>query len=109
MPDTWITNLTHFLEAGRLHPELPGPARKLADHLGAIIVAVTSVDPDDPLGVPCRRRPNRRPCGGEIEAFIDPETHRIHWACLACGDNGVISNWEHTMWDCRDACEQTRH
>ena len=49
MPDTWITDLTHFLEDGRLHPNLPGPARRLATYFGSIVVAVTSAEPDDPL------------------------------------------------------------
>ena len=109
MPDTWITDLTHFLTEGRLHAELPGPARKLASYLASIVVAVTSVEPDGPLGVRCRRRPGRRPCPGEIEGYIDPQSQRIHWACLVCGDNGLISNWQKTMWDCSSAGEQTRH
>lgn len=109
MPDTWITDLTHFLEDSRLHPNLPGPARRLATYLGSIVVAVTSAEPDDPLGVRCRRRPGRRPCPGEIEGFIDPESNQIHWACLVCGDNGLIANWEHTMWNFSMADSQTCH
>ncbi len=109
MPDTWITDLTHFLEDGRPHPQLPGPALKLAAHLGAIVVAVTSTDLDSPLGVRCRRRPGRKPCPGQIEAFIDAESNHIHWLCLACGDNGLISNWENTLWDCSGAPLETHH
>src|SRR5207302_9267178 len=101
MADTWVTDLGHFLEDGRLHPALAGPARRLVDHLCAIVVAVTSAEPDDPLGVRCRRRPGRKPCPGEIEGFIDPETNQIHWFCVACDDNGFISNWQATLWDCR--------
>jgi hypothetical protein len=37
--NTWITDMTHFLEAGRLAPTLPGPARKLIEPLGAIVAA----------------------------------------------------------------------
>jgi hypothetical protein len=109
MARTWITDLTHFLEDGRLPRELPGPALRLAEYLGEIVAAVTSVEPDDPLGVRCRRRPGRRPCSGEIEGYIDPRFNAIRWACLVCGDNGLISNWENTMWDLSKADEQTRH
>ena len=109
MADTWVTDLTHFLQDGRLHPALPGPARRLVDHLGAIVVAVTSVEPDEPLGVRCRRRPGRKPCPGPIEGFIDPESHEVCWFCIACGDNGFISNWEDTVWDCRNAQSDSRH
>lgn len=109
MADTWITDLTHFLENGRLLRELPGPALRLVEYLGKIVAAVTSAEPDDPLGVRCRRRPGRRPCPGEIEGYVDPQSNAIHWACLVCGDNGLISNWENTMWDLREAHEYTRH
>jgi len=109
MPDTWITDFTHFLEDGRLYPNLHGPARRLAAYLGSIVVAVTSVEPDDPLSVRCRRRPERRPCPGEIDGFIDPESNQIRWVCLVCGDNGLITNWQHTPWDCSKANRQTHH
>jgi len=109
MADTWITDLTHFLEDGRLPPQLPGPARRLAEHLGTIVAAVTGVEPDDPLGVRCRRRPGRRPCPGEIEGYIEPESNAIRWMCLFCGDNGMISNWENTLWDLSEADDQPRH
>lgn len=109
MADTWITDLTHFLENGRLPPELPGPARRLLAYFGKIIAAVTGVEPDDPLGVRCHRRPKRRPCSGEIEGYIDPQSNTIHWVCLVCGDNGRISNWENTMWDLSQAAEHARH
>lgn len=109
MADTWITDLTHFLENGRPARELPGPALRLVEYLEKIVAAVTGAEPDDPLGVRCRRRPGRRPCPGEIEGYIDPQSNAIHWACLVCGDNGLISNWENTMWDLREAREYTRH
>ena len=109
MADTWITDLTHFLEDGLLPRELPGPALRLAEYLGRIVAAVTGAEPDDSLGVRCRRRPRRRPCPAEIEGYIVPESNAICWECLVCRDNGLISNWENTMWDLREADEHTRH
>lgn len=109
MARTWVTDLTHFMEDGRLAPGLPGPARKLAEHLTRIVAAVTGVEPDAPLGVRCRARPGRRACGGEVDGYVDPETNAVHWACPDCGDDGLISNWEGTIWDLRDAGEGTRH
>ena len=109
MPDTLVTDLSHFLQDGRLHPALPGPARKLVDYLGAIVTAVTSAEPDEPLGVRCRRRPARKPCPGDVEGFIEPESNRIRWICLSCGDNGLISNWENTLWDCSERQSEAHH
>ena len=79
---------------------LPGPARRLAEHVGAIVTSVA----DQPrevvavTGVRCRRRPRRRSCPGEIRAVIDGESN-IVWECPACGDNGVIHHWQGTPWD----------
>ena len=109
MADTWITDLTDFLEDGRLPAALPGPARRLAEYLGSIVASVTGTEPDDPLGVRCRRRPERRPCRGEVEGYVDPESNAIHWVCLECGDNGLISNWEDTIWDLTAAGEHSQH
>jgi hypothetical protein len=47
----------------------------------------------------CRRRPDRRRCGGRIEIARDPESDAIHWRCVLCGDAGVITNWQDTRWD----------
>ena len=109
MADAWITDLTHFLGNGRLPRKLPSPALRLVEYLGKIVAAVTGAEPDDPLGVQCRRRPARRPCRGKIEGYIVPESNAIYWECLVCGDNGLISNWENTIWDLREADERTRH
>ena len=99
MPDTWITDMMHYLdEDGRLPPELPGPARMLAEHLGAIIASVTSRR--EKRAVRCRRRLGRRACPGEVDAALEGDSV-IRWACPACGDNGYIRGWQGTIWDCR--------
>jgi hypothetical protein len=102
MSDTWITDITHYLDAdGNLPPDLPGPARNLANYLGSLIAAVSAAPCPIPrrLNVQCRRRPGRRPCPGFIEAMIDPDDYSVVWHCPSCGDNGFISNWEGTAWD----------
>jgi hypothetical protein len=100
MGDTWITDLTHFLdETGRIAP-MPGPARLLAEHFTAIVLMVShpeiAIPPE--YQVRCRRRPGRKPCPGYIEADIDVETNEIIWWCPICDDNGYIRNWKGTMW-----------
>jgi hypothetical protein len=39
MADTWITDLTHFLEDRRPPRELPSPALRLLEYLGNIVAA----------------------------------------------------------------------
>jgi len=102
MSGTWVTNMQHFLdEDGTIGPKL-GPARNLAEYIGLIVTSVTvqmeglSFPP-----VPCRRRPGHKPCIGEVDAFLDWETGEIIWLCPECLDNGIVSGWKGTLWDCR--------
>lgn len=102
MGDTWICDLTHFLdERGGMAPQ-SGPARRLAEHLGAIVASITQLPSHKVALTPvrCRRRPGRRPCPGRIEAVVTEEWS-IEWQCPACGDNGSISGWQGTLWDSR--------
>lgn len=109
MPNTWATDINHFLnESGSIAPE-SGPARRLAEHIVAIIAELSAelAGIEGYEEVSCRRRPGRRPCTGTIASWIDPETGEICWQCPICEDNGFISNWEGTMWDL--ANEATYH
>jgi hypothetical protein len=101
MGDTWIVDITHFLdEDGCLVPQ-SGPALKLAEHIGSIVAMVSAGgSPRAGLArVPCRRRPGRKKCPGEIVALIEADTDAIVWHCPNCGDNGLIARWRDTLWD----------
>lgn len=100
MADTWVTDMTHFLDPGGRVPELllsRGPVK----HFGAIVAAVTSepVGVPDDLAVKCRRRPRRKPCPGRICVSFEAGTSNIAWECPACGDRGLIHHWQGTPWD----------
>ena len=100
---TWVTDLSHFVdETGDFSPDLAGPGRRLAEHLGAIVAAatITAGGAEAPCSIKCRRRPGRRACPGLINYRLWPD-ERVTWACPTCGDNGVISNWQSTAWDRR--------
>lgn len=104
MPDTWVTDITHLLdEFGNIAAD-SGPGRRFAEFQVALIALISHPEPvPKELRVPCRRRPDRKPCKGSIEGFVDPDLHVIVWQCPACGDNGYINNWQGTLWDLRDA------
>jgi len=105
MANTWFTKVGHFLnEDGELPADLTGPARNLAEFICLLVQSVTSHSFEAlvPTGVRCRRRPKRRPCPGEVFAFINEEIGAIQWNCFKCGDNGFIYDWENTKWDMRD-------
>ena len=76
MPDTWVTDLKHFLNANGSIAPPSGPARKLAEHITAIVVELTAelYEVEGVKHVACRRRPSHRPCKGKIESWIEPKT-----------------------------------
>jgi hypothetical protein len=101
MGDTWITNINHFLSPDGDIADMPGPAINLAKHITSIIAAITSHYPaiHYNTGIWCRRRPGRKPCQGEIYATLSRLDNEIKWYCPICGDNGIISGWQGTLWD----------
>jgi hypothetical protein len=105
MADTWVTDISHFLdEEGKIISK-PIKARNRAEYLTTLIVMTTFSDPEyaPEYRVNCRRRPNRKPCLEAIVGFVDPETDDIVWMCPKCEDRGVISNWQGTIWDMSNA------
>ena len=94
-----VTDLHHLLD---LPPDTPGPARRLAQHLGNIVRAGTAGDVGTAweTALPCRRRPANRACPGRI-IVLRTDTAPIRWQCSSCDDTGVISNWEDSPFDLR--------
>jgi hypothetical protein len=88
--------------------DVPGPARRMAEHLGSIVRAATAVESGTPWvsAVPCRRRPNRRQCPGTMAVFRTDLPRTIEWRCMSCADEGVISGWERSPFDLRPSRPQ---
>jgi len=107
MGDTWIVSLEHMLDEDGNIAAPKGPARRLAEHITAIVAMASRPEliPLSEYQVRCRRRPGRKPCPGIIEAEFDPDDRRIIWWCPVCDDCGYISNWQGSMWDLSDAGE----
>lgn len=107
MGDTWIVDLTLFLDKEGAIASPKGPALKLAEHMVAIVAMASRPEIIHPpeYQVRCRRRPGRKPCIGVIETDLDPENEDIVWWCPVCQDNGMIRNWKGSMWDLRKADE----
>ena len=91
-----ITNARHFLDSkGAIAPQ-SGPARKMAEFIGAIISQAThpNPDPDNDIAVKCREKK----CSGEIVA-VNVGGGEIIWRCTQCNEEGIISDWQGTLWD----------
>ena len=95
-----VTDLNHF--AG-LPEDTPGPARRLAGHLSNIVRSATAGDAGTAweTALPCRRWPANRRCPGRIIVLRTEAPAPIRWQCSACGDEGMISNWEDSAFDLR--------
>ena len=94
----FVSDLRHFLD---IPDDAPGPARKMAEHLGFVVRAATAGEAGAPWvsALTCRRRPGNRPCGGHIAVFRAHLPAPIEWRCNVCGDEGVISGWEDSPFD----------
>jgi hypothetical protein len=95
-----VTDLHHFLD---LPAATPGPARRLAGHLGNIVRAATAGDAGTTWesALPCRRRPGNRRCPGRMIVLRTEPPAPIRWQCSLCADEGIISNWADSPFDLR--------
>jgi hypothetical protein len=95
-----VTDLEHLLG---LPDDTPGPARRLAEHLGNIVRAASAGDADVAWesALPCRRRPARRRCPGRVIVLRTEPEAPIRWQCSVCDDDGVFSNWADSLYDLR--------
>lgn len=95
-----VTDLHHVLD---IPPDTPGPARRLAEHLGSIVRAATAGDAGTAweTALPCRRRPAHRVCPGRMIVLRTEAGTPIRWQCSVCHDTGVISNWQDSPFDLR--------
>jgi hypothetical protein len=96
----FVSDLRHFLD---MPDDAPGPARKMAEHLGFVVRAATAGEAGASwvTALTCRRRPGNRPCRGHIAVFRADLPAPIEWQCSSCGDEGVVSGWEDSPFDLR--------
>lgn len=96
----FVVDLRHYLD---LPDDVPGPARRMADHLSRIVRAATAGEAGVSWvsALPCSRRPGRRPCPGNLALVRTEVPPAIDWRCMACGDDGVIRGWERSPFDLR--------
>ena len=101
MAATYITRMSHYDYSDEEARGLPREATRLAEYFGSILRETLRRLPGMPssTGLRCRRRPGHIPCPGHIQSELSTDGTELHWWCPQCGDNGYISDWEHTRWD----------
>ena len=106
----WVINIRHWLDETLSVPAVP-QLRLKVQKLGEIITYATAVEAGIPVDVQprCWRKPKRKPCPGELEISLNPDTKQIHWLCTECGDEGVVTGWEGLIWDMTDCSSELLH
>ncbi len=96
----WVIDIRHWLDETLTEAALP-QLRNKVKKLTEIITFATAIEAGVPVDTPpkCWRRPKRKPCKGELEIELVPETGQIHWICPVCQDEGVVTGWEDLIWD----------
>lgn len=92
-----IVDLRHWLDdTGRLAPQA-----RLAPFMAAIVESATAAAGSGLSVVPCRKSTAKAACEGRIAVHRHEDS--IEWACHSCRDSGVITGWQGSHWDLRDA------
>ncbi len=100
MNQTYISNLTHFLDENGNIPEfIPKKHRQFAYFLAMIVDSLTHSALDHTQPPPDPIRCHARGCKGIIHSTLDLDDDSIVWECDQCGDYGRISGWQKTKWD----------
>jgi hypothetical protein len=88
----WVINIQHWLNETKSGPAVPQLKLKVKK-LSEIIIYATSIAAGLLVETTpkCWRRPQRKPCTGELDIEIDQASGDIHWRCRICGDEGVVS------------------
>lgn len=63
------------------------------------VATVFAAATPQPTVIPCRRRPQRQACPGNLHAHQEVAAGEIHWFCPVCGDAGRIHHWQGTPYD----------
>ena len=99
----WVIDIRHMLDDNQSGPAIPRLKLKV-QKLAEIITYATAKEAGVSLAVQplCWRKPKRKPCPGELEISLNPDTEQIHWLCPECGDEGVLTGWRGSIWDVSD-------
>ena len=93
----FIVDLRHYLDdKGAIGPR-SGPGLDMANFMTGVVACGTN------LNASCARPPPCIECTSAGVRVVMDESSRVYWQCCACDEDGVISNWQDTLWDMTDA------
>lgn len=94
-----ISNITHFLNPhGNIAKDMPSEVTDLATFLTLVIEATTDFNSESGFStrLPCLDKK----CKGIIHSrLLIEKDHEIYWQCDFCVQEGILTEWEGTIWD----------
>lgn len=95
----YIVDARRFLDEKGASGPRRGSARKMAEFRGSVISYATDFDD---VGVPAPICFKCKKC--RVAATLTRDD-AIHWSCSRCRTDGLVSNWQGTLWDPGDGGE----
>jgi hypothetical protein len=98
-PRSYVIDMDHTIQALDPDAVVPEPARRFAEYVGSVVIAASAAPRGRASGratttkLPCRH------CSEFIEVRVVGEPAQAEWGCPGCGEEGVVSNWQGTLWD----------
>ncbi|MES2206763.1 MAG: hypothetical protein V4525_08210 [Pseudomonadota bacterium] len=89
-----FTDIRHFLDTKGAIALKSKPDLKFAEFIGSLIAASTFSSTKTANSC-CFI------CGSHVTSVVS-HTEHIAWQCNSCNEEGVISNWQGTLWDLTD-------
>ena len=96
----WVIDIRHWLDetqTGPGVPQLKSKVKKITEIITYATFIETGFSVDSPPK--CWRRPNRKPCKGQLDIRLDLIAGRMHWICPICEDEAVVTGWKGLIWD----------
>jgi hypothetical protein len=96
----YITNIKHLQDASiNMSQEMPEEPKDLLEFLTLVIDTTTRSLPATLTTTVVRCF--GKGCDGLIKTALRPDNEEIHWYCPECEKEGLINNWQDTIWDQR--------
>lgn len=93
--------MMHFAGVDELVGARFNGAKRFAAYLGNVVGVATANTPGQVIesALACHRRPGHQACPGRLLVRRSEAPRQINWACPSCDEEGVISNFEQSIWD----------
>lgn len=100
-------DLCYYLENRKSVPDMTENEKDFLQHLCNLVAGVSSQYLVSQKGVvmDC----SSEHCDGSVQVKIDPDSSNIQWHCDRCHEEGEITNWGKSFYNCLGMQEDSMH